>query len=1273
MRKPVVIASQNDVRKRTGASARRWPLYLSACMALPFVTCSQTAEAQGIQQFEGHVADASGAAVPGASVLVHNEGTGIDLTAKTTGAGDYTVPYLKPGNYTITVQLTGFKEISKTHIHLDVDQTSKVDFTLPVGNVNETVTVTADAAQIELAKADRGEIIENERIEEMPSNGRQVLDLFALSPGAIQGNSPQYTRQQDNVSQNLNANGVTINAVAENIDGATNDNAGNYMGYNPPLDSVGSFKVVLNAYDASYGRSAGAAVDISLKSGTNSVHGDVYYFGRKPFLDTNLWSTDYSLATYNQNPVGAAPPNVKHNRDQFGAELDGPVRIPFLYNGKDKTFFLLQWEQSYESTPSSSPTIGSVPNPQWLTGNFQGATYYNNTTHAITPLTIYDPLSPLTSFVDTDGKTKLGHTAFPGNIVPNTCTPIPPATACSHIDPVGQAIAQYYLGVPTNFNPGAGFAPYQNNLYHIQVQTFVTRNGTVKLDQNFGQHDRGTIRWGGYEAYNITNPNGVPGSDPGNQITSQVQPSELQFAVEEIHTFSPNLILDNKAILSTYKQGLAFGARGSFLSALGFSQHLIANEVTPNLFPYIQATSNLGGNSFVNLGNPQPARRNISHEIAYEPSLTYVHGHHTFRGGLDLRLLQYTTTAPANNQNNAFTFTNGFTSVFSGATTTPIVGTTTGLSIASLLIGDPNSGSTAAPNAPFYSQHYAAPWFQDDWKVTPKLTLNVGIRYDLLGARTERHNQLTNAFNTSAVSPINAQLKTTAGLQGPLLGGVTYAGTNGAPRGAYGMNLLNIQPRFGAAYAFSSKTSLRAGFGEFFVNDESVNGSTGFTSVTNYTNSVDGGVTPYGHLSDPFSGFVSPTGSSLGLATGAGGSLSFINPNLQIPSVWVSSVSVEQQLTRRDILDISYSSARGYNLPGSDDINHVSTAYFAQCDVERGAPAGARTTYCDGTTSPAQVASPFYQVAAFNGTGYYSSSKISAGAFTRPFPQYTAITENNLPLVHSWYNSLQVVASHNATKNLTVHFAYTWSKNMQAGNIIDTVNRVYGRNVASNDIPSAITLSGVYFLPVGRGRTFLGHTNRVVDAAVGGWEFAPYYVYTQGVPWSYSPGSGTNNNFHVLSSLKVKQHDLPIDGNHNYKRLQGVTPCVGYEDPDVPGLINQGPSYAQGNCSSFAIVRSASAYSVAQNVVYTGVRLPNNHQFDASLSKRFAYSERLNLQLRVDAFNLLNHPNWSQVGGTGANNYNTDPTKDSWGTITKGPTGPENFSRELQLSGKITF
>jgi hypothetical protein len=1203
-----------------------------------FLFATPRAAAQGIQQFVGHVADTTGAAVPGATVTIRSEGTGLDVVVKTTGAGDYTAPYLKPGKYSVTASMAGFQTVSKTHINLDVDQTSKMDFALQVGNVNETLTVNADAAQIELAKADRGETIEFERVQELPLDGRNAFSLFALSPGTQITTNPIYPRQFDNVNQGLITNGVSINPAAQYIDNLTNDNAGNYSGYNVPLDSVGQFKVVLNAYDASYGRSAGSVVNVAVKSGTNKVHGVLYEYARRQYLDANSW-------IYNYAPTAL---KSKHSRDQFGAQLEGPVYIPHLYNGRDRTFFELQWEQQYESIPNTTPTIASLPDPKWLTGDFSNAQYYNSVTQSLMPLIIYDPLSPLVTFRDPlDGKTKTMHSPFPGNIIPK-----------NRLDPVGLGLAQYYGGIKPNYNPGAGYAPFQNNFYWIQVESDVARNGTIKLDQVFGDHDRATVRWGGFERFANQNPNGIPASNAANQISSQVQPSEQQYAVEEIHTFSPNFIMNNKAILSTYKQGLNFGTRGNYLSDLGFSQNFISNSFQQSMIPYVTSSSNQGGNAFIPLSSTTPGRRNIAHELAYEPDVTYVHGKHTLRAGLDLRLLQYTTTAPG--QNNQFGFTNTFSGELGpGYAYAP--GYTSGSAIASMLLGYPDSGSSGNQFSPFYSQHYYGLWVQDDFKLTPKLTLNLGIRYDLLGARTERHDRMNAAFNPTAPSPINAQLATHGGLNGPLMGGITFAGVNGTARGAYATNLTNIQPRFGAAYAFSDKTSLRFGFGEFFVNDESVNGNGGFASSTSYTNSLNNGITPYGHLSDPYPSFVQPLGSSQGLATGAGGSLSFINPNYRIPSVWQYSVSVEQLLTSRDTLDISATSTRAHGLPGSDDINHVSAAYYAQCDVER----GGNRQLCDGSGYPAKVANPFYQVGAFKGTSYYSTSTISAGALTRPFPQFTGITESNLNQIHSWYNSLQVTASHRASRDLTFHFAYTWSKNMQEGNLIDTVNRVYGRSLQANDRTNILTLSGVYYLPVGRGKLLLGHTNRLVDAVVGGWQVAPSYVYNSGNPWF--PGS----NFRLNNTIGVPFTELPYDATHAYKRIRGASPCVGYEDQDT-GVVTPGPSYSLGGCTGGpTIVRMNSAYSVQRNVVYTGVRYPSIHQFDASLSKRFTYNEKVNLQLRMDAINVLNHPNFSYSSyGDG---YSNDPTNTNWGTISKGPQGPANPSRELQIAAKFSF
>jgi hypothetical protein len=1222
---------------------------------------SSPAAAQSGQQFVGHVEDSSHASIVEATVTIHNEDTGEDVVAQTTKTGDYTVPYLAPGTYTITTVKAGFKEVSKTHISLRVDQTSKMDFTLPVGNVSETVTVASDGTQIELSKADRGEIIGNERIEEMPSDGRNYMVLFGLSPGTNNQSNPQYPRQQDNVSSNLHLTGVPQATVQENLDGGTNDTANGWAASNVPLDTITEFKVVLNPYDASYGRAGGGAVDVALKSGTNKIHGSLYEFARRPWLDAQSYQYDYVKS----QPGETAPFPTQHKRDQFGLEADGPVYLPHLYDGRNKTFFTAQWEQAYENLPNTGGNFASLPNPQWLTGNFAGAQYFDTVTKQLQPLIIYDPLTPLITTVDpADGKTKQTRSPFPGNIIPQ-----------DRMDPVGLAIAQYYNQIAPNYNPGAGQAPFSRNHYYLPIETDISRNGLVKFDQNFGSKDRGTIRWTGFERYDSSSPDGQPTSSPTNSEFVQFQPREQQYSIEEIHTFSPNLVLDNKLTAGTEAQGITQGSTGFNLTKLGFSQHYISNVLVTNQFPNITASGVQGSSTtdFLGLAPGTTGGYSAVHNLGYQPSVTFIRGRHTFRAGFDMRLYQFADVDNA--QNNQFRFQNYFTQHYYNSPDAP--GMSSGNSIAELLLGAPYSGSLIIQSSPFFSQHYYAFWAQDDWKLTSKLTFSLGIRYDLLGARTERHNEVNYGFDTTDVNPLNAQITNRTGLNGPLLGGTEFAGVNGAPRGAYATNLLNIQPRFGAAYAFNSRTSLRAGFGEMFIQDEANDHQNGFQTVTNFNNSLNNGispslnnpcvpgnagcgpVTPGSTLADPYASTVKPAGSALGLATTPGSSINFSDPHFQVPSLWQFSVSVDRQLTSRDVLDISYSGLKGYNLEGSDNINHPSAASYAKCNVEQ----GGNRQLCDGNSYPAAVPNPFYMVPGFAGSGgYYSNPTIPAYNLTRPFPEFTDVTEDHLPQIHSWYNSLQLTVSHHTSHNLDLHFAYTWSKSMTAGNIIDPIYRVYGRTIGANDIPNAITFSGVFYFPFGRGKTFLSNTNRLVDAVVGGWELSPLYVYTQWYP--FSPGT----NWEQMSSIYVKPHDLPADATHPYKRLQGVTPCVAYHDTDT-GAIIDGPSYIEAGCKSPALIETANQYVPQRNVVYWGVRLPANHQFDVSLSKRFAWNERANLQLRLDAFNVLNHPNW-----TFGDNYSTDPTNDNFGTIQKGPESPSgSLPRDLQLSGKITF
>lgn len=1273
-------------------------------MLLRLLLLAGPARAQSGQEFVGHIEDASHASIAGATVTIHNEGTGEDIVVKATHAGDYTAPYLKIGTYTIAASMQGFKEVSRTHITLSTDQNSKIDFVLPIGNVTETVTVNSSGAQIELSKADRGLIIDAEQVQELPTDGRNVLQLFALSPGGTNLHNPQFTRSQDNVGADLHSNGLSGQPVQENLDGSTNDNPSGFaVGFVPPLDSVAEFKVVLNPYDASYGRAGGGAIDITLKSGTNKIHGDIYDYWRRPWLDANSFGNDYTHALNPGNPIK----KPQHKRDQFGLEVDGPVYIPHIYNGRDKTFFTIQWEQAYENLPDSGLTTSSIPNPQWLTGNFSGAQYFNTTTQSLQPLVIYDPLQYVA------GSTSV-HLPFSGNIIPTTCTPTPPNTQCSHLNPVGLALAQYYAGTTPNNNPGAGVSPYTNNYVNQGVENDISRTGLVKLEQNFGPRDRGSIRWGGFERYAVENRNGIPLSNPSNAAFHQIQPKDQTFAIDEIHTFSPTFILENKANVDNLKLGFLNGVFGNFIGPLGFSSHYQSNLAgIPNLFPNINTSPNVNGTNlyspgtgYVELGVGGPGNYTINHVLAYQPSITLIRGRHTIRAGFDMRL--YQVANPGTGSNPTFSFSNQTTQQFYnnnrlGGDST---GAISGNSLASLLIGDPISGSLKYSISPFNSQHYYAGWAQDDWKVTPKLTLNFGIRYDVLQAPVERHNKLNYAFDrTSSNTQINNQVQalhpaaycsvtpaTTPGtcLSGPITGGIRFAGTTtdqtglttNNPRGAYATNLLHIQPRFGAAYAFSNRTSLRAGFGEMYINNNSNDSSNGFSASSTYTasanNGPNGNFQPLGNFADPYpatagnpAGTVQPLGASLGLATTPGSTINFTNPSYQVPSVWEYSVSLEQLLTNRDVLDISYSGSRLYNGEGNLNINPQSAAYTAPCDFDRtGNPLS--HNICDSTGTGANqgfTANPFQNATLFSGS-YLSNSTISRGALSRPFPAFTDITQSQSNIIHTWYNSLQVSVSHNVSRALTVHANYTWSKAMTSGTQIDATNGIYARSIDGNDRPNILSFSSVFYVPVGRGKTLLGNVNRLVDAAIGGWEISPLYVYTEGVPWTNGT-PGANNNWIVNSPVGIKAHDVQPNATHAYKRLQGVNPCVAYETNQTIGGVSQtvlvnGPTYTEFGCTSPALIRLAPSYSVVHNVVYYGVRQGSTHEFDASISKRFAWNEKANLQLRLDAFNILNHPNWS-------GSYNNDPTSIYFGSLRKGPDSPSNLPRDLQLSGKLIW
>jgi hypothetical protein len=1191
----------------------------------------------GAQEFTGRVSDSSGAVIPKANVTAHNVDTGVDTSTASTASGDYTIPYLKAGNYEVTALAKGFAKGLHTGINLQVDQTSTVNFALAVGSITETVTVTGDTL-VSFGKADTGEVVENTRVTELPLNGRDPGMLSILSAAAVWTGSPQYQRPFDDTQANLSVNGGGAGNTALMLDGISNtastvNNTGNAkIAYIPPVDSVQEFKIITNPYDAQFGLMAGGVEDVILKSGTNLLHGDVYEYARRTFLDSNTWQNDYKIATAQPGSTVSQFSTQKHKLDQYGAELDGPVIIPKIYNGRNKSFFVLQYENWNEIQPNT--VTDSVPDPKWLTGDFTSLVYWTGSVYA--PMTLLDPMNISQNSRGTWVRVPFGPTDA---INPTSAPNIIPA---SRINPMAQKMLSLYPA--PNTATAAGSNPFANNYTAAGNDTDRYRNLLGKLDQTLSSKDRFSLHYGYWERVENRSYDGFTGPEQEGQLPHGER--SHTFTLEETHTATPNLLFDFRANVSV-RADYSFAGPAFDPTTLGWTAQQAAQMGPAAMaeFPYLDISE------FASMGSTGNGQT-VSNSLSLFPTVTWVKKRHTLHGGLDVRLMQSVNDVIGGGNNFWIDRTWTQTNCGSCGSWDPASGN----SIASLLLGNPTSGSDSIGVKTFWSSHYWAPFLQDDWKVTTKLTLNLGIRWDFVPGGVERHNQGNGAFNATSVNPINSQVSVPGFNQ--IVGGLTYLGVNGNPRTIYPMTKTNIQPRVGLAYALDGKTVLRAGFGESMRSPQNGPSSYGFNASTNYqANDPTHPGSTYPNLanpiSNPYSSVVTPSGSSLGMLEQLGQGPYIVNGNYKIPSFWNYSVGVERQFLKHDVVNIAYVGTQLFNGDSSDGgYNRQSSAAYTPCNPQ----VGGRLEVCNNDN----VLNPFLGINGFQGSSDYTSSTINALTFTQPFPQFGGITEWQLNDSHTWYNSLQVTAEHKWTDSLTMHGTWNWSKLMDSGGFADSTYRVPSRTLNGSDLTHRITLSGVYLLPVGRDRTFLPKANRIVDGVIGGWEIGSLYIYQTGPPW----GVPNNPNEAYLHSAYVKPHIQKDDG---FLRLAAACADQYQENSTTSkyGLV-QLPFDYDGTCSQGADFQQVPSFGETPNVIYSGIRLPRTHQFDANLSKNFAIVERMKLQVRIEAFNVLNHPLWSE-GPDGSTNDST------FGLIEKGPWGQSNLPRQIQLSAKVVW
>jgi len=516
-----------------------------------------TATAAAAQEFRatvtGRVSDPNGLVVPGATVTATNNDTGELATATTTTEGVYTIPFLRPGLYTVAAELTGFRKVSQPNVRLEVGQTASVNFQLQLGELSEQVSVTAESPILEAAKADRGLVIDNDRVNELPLNARNPFMLSYLAPGITYNGPAIYQRPFDNGAiADWSINGGQNRNNEFLLDGAPNNSiqGGNNIAYVPPVDAVQEFKIVTNSYDAQYGRTAGGVVNVSLKSGTNTLHGSVYEFARRKELDSN----EYFFKVNNvQKP--------DHKLDQYGFLIDGPVELPGLYDGRNKTFFMFNYEGYKEATPN--PATYTVPDAAQLAGDFSNLRDAQGRL-----ITIFDPAT---------GRLENGQWVrdpFPNNRIPT-----------NRIDPAAVRFAQYFL--QPNATPPAGSDPWRNNYVfapNLAYDTF--RNLASKVDQNISERSKMFIRYAYNKRTEQRSTNGIL-SGPAQDGQLPLWRINHTGVADWVRTVSSSLVLNVRAGLNQYLElarsdpGLNFNPADLGLPASLVNQ--LPNKVFPRL------------------------------------------------------------------------------------------------------------------------------------------------------------------------------------------------------------------------------------------------------------------------------------------------------------------------------------------------------------------------------------------------------------------------------------------------------------------------------------------------------------------------------------------------------------------------------------------------------------------------------------------------------------------------------------------------------------------
>lgn len=1107
----------------------------------------------------GTVTDPNGATIPNANVRARNQATNDTRNQTTNAEGLYIFSQLPPGTYEVSVEMAGFRKSIQKDAELRVNQTLELNVTLQLGEVSQAIEVTTGVTLLDTQSANRAVTLNQQAVLDLPANTRNPFQLVHVNAGVIAVRTGISQATQDQNHNRFSMNGGRGQAGLTLIDGAPAA-AVDWGGLlaSPSMDAVQEVNIARNQFDAQFGKSDGGAVNMITRGGSNDFHGSVYEYLRNSALDANSWSN---------NRAGIQKPVFQ--RHQFGATFGGPI-----WRSK-RLFFFGAYEGRREGNPGTNTS--NVATALQRSGDFS-QTYNNNGTLA----TIYNPFS--TRPGATPGS--FVRDPFAGNRIPT-----------SLIDPVGANVIALY---PQSNTAGD---PLTNARNFAAAGKTTTVNDRMDLRIDWAKSEKWTLFGRLTKAWqeNVAPIYFGNGADTNFSDVNPRHHAVIGTTLIPTPTWVINILLGT----GRWRENQVSPSEGLNATALGFPSSLVS-QFQAQTYPSfeMQGYATIGNRRWLN--SPRE-----THNL--QANITKELGQHSLKFGWMSEMARLNST---DFNSPLFNFSRGLTS---GPTATT-ASSTTGDALASLLLGVGSGGSAPINAATAVTAWYHGAYIQDSWRVSRRLTLHLGLRWEAQLGRTERYDRFNN-FDYNIASP----LAQATGL--PLKGGLVFVQPG---QGAWDTAWLNFAPRIGMAYKLTDKLVVRGGYGMYYP--QSGGGTNqGYSTTTTWVSTMGGdGINPNtgALLQNPFpNGFTQPAGSSRGALTQVGDSVNAFSRYHPLGYVQNFSLDFQYEITKGMVLEVGYTGSQGRKLlfGANQQANQLDPQLLSL-----------------GSQLDAPVANPFSGVIP---TGVLSGATVPYQRLLRPFPQFTRVTvSGDTPGASSSFNALVLRYNWQISNSVNLLTTYQWSKAIdnasewQGWEVNDQLRNYYDlksdRSISAHDLPQSFVNALVYELPVGKGRKYGSDMPAIANAIIGGWQVSGIVRFSSGLPLGFTASN-------TLSAYEF-QVQRPNVADLKTAAVDSPTPDMWFNK----AAFTQPGTYQIGNAPRWI----------------PNIRFGPTRHADLALLKNFTWSDRFKAQFRGEFFNFTNTPQFGRA--------NTDITSGDFGKV----SGTTNVNpRNIQLGLRVQF